>query len=407
VATLGIVDEADSIGRRIARARKLREKPLTQVGLAAIVPCSKSLIAQVERGHKPATPALIAAVARALNIDVTELTGQPYGAGNAHPPDRIHLAIPPIRQALVYWDIPPSLDGPPRSLADLARVNRRAGHLRMQAGYTELGTLLPGLLKELTVHTHQDGQRDRERAFRLLADAYTAVDSMAYKLGYMDLFALAVERMAWAASHADDPLLRPVAVMRRSSAFMATGAWEGGLSLLDRAGHDLGDGDPGDPATLSVLGTVHLRAAVIAARGGMASSAWEHAGYAREVADRLGRDTKDYGLLFGPTNVAIHEVAIAVELGDADEAVRRGKDLSLPADLPRERSSHHYIDMSRAWLWQGGTSRALACVAEAERLAPQRTRYHPMARETVARLLDLHRQVPEQLRILATRMGMS
>jgi uncharacterized protein HemY len=105
--------------------------------------------------------------------------------------------------------------------------------------------------------------------------------------------------------------------------------------------------------------------------------------------------------------VAIHEVAIAVELGNADEAVRRGKDLTLPADLPRERSSHHYIDMSRAWLWQGDTNRALACVAEAERLAPQRTRYHPMARETVIRLLDQRRRVPEQLRILAARMGMS
>src|ERR1700728_3629211 len=105
----------------------------------------------------------------------------------------------------------------------------------MQAGYAGLGALLPGLIKELAVHAHQGGEKDRERAFRLLADAYTAVDSMACKLGYMDLVALAVERMAWAASHADDPLLRPVAAMRRSSAFMATGAWEGGLSLLDRA----------------------------------------------------------------------------------------------------------------------------------------------------------------------------
>jgi len=405
--TLDPVDEAASIGRRIARARKMRENPLTQDGLARIVPCSKSLIAQVERGHKPATPALVAAVARALSIDVTELTGQPYGAGNGHPPDRIHAAIPQIRQALVYWDVPPALGRPPRPLAELAQVDRRVGHLRSQAGYTELGALLPGLIKELTVHAHQDGTRDRERAFRLLADAYTAVDSMAYKLGYMDLFALAVERMAWAADRSDDPLLRPVAAMRRSSAFMATGAWEGGLALLDRAGRAVDADAAPDLAALSVLGTVHLRAAVMAARGGMTATAWEHAGYAREIAGRLGRDTKDYGLLFGPTNTSIHEVAIAVELGDGDEAVRRGKDLVLPADLPAERSSHHYIDLSRAWLWQGNTDRALACVAEADRLAPQRTRYHPMARETVMRLLDLRRRVPEQLRILAVRMGMS
>lgn len=399
------MDHASTIGRRIARARKLRETPLTQAGLAAIVPCSKSLIAQVERGHKPATPALVAAVARALDVDVTDLTGQPYRAADARG-DRIHAAIPQIRQALVYWDIPPDLGAPPRSLAELSRETQRAARLRMEAGYAELGALLPGLISELTVHAYQGQGSDRTQAFRLLASAYTAVDSMAYKLGYMDLFALAVERMSWAAGRSDDPLLRPVATMRRSSAFLATAAWDGGMTLLKRAEREV-DGDASEPPGLSVLGAVHLRAAIMAARGGQAGAAWEHAGAAREVANRLGRDTRDYGLLFGPTNVAIHEVAVAVELGDADQAIRNGADLALPVGLPRERSSHHFIDLSRAWLWQGNTEKALACVAHAERLAPQRTRYHPMARETVTRLLDLQRRIPEQLRILATRMGLS
>ena len=103
------VADADQIGRRIAHARKLRG--LTQMGLAAKVPCSKSLIAQVERGHRPATPSLIAAVAGALNVDVTDLTGQPYRGRDART-DRIHAAIPEIRQALVYWDIPPALEVP-------------------------------------------------------------------------------------------------------------------------------------------------------------------------------------------------------------------------------------------------------------------------------------------------------
>jgi transcriptional regulator with XRE-family HTH domain len=252
---------ADQIGRRIAHARKLRD--LTQMGLAAKVPCSKSLIAQVERGHKPATPSLIAAVARALNVDVTDLTGQPYRGTDAHS-DRIHAAVPLIRQALVYWDIPPELDVRARSLPELGRVTQQVSRLRMQAGYVELGSLLPGLIKELTVQVHAAAGRERARAFRLLADAYAAVDSMAYKLGYMDLFALAVERMAWAAEQADDPLLRPVAAIRRSSAFLATGAWDGGMALLDRAGQGLESGQADDPGALSVLGTVQLRAAIMA-----------------------------------------------------------------------------------------------------------------------------------------------
>ena len=236
--------------------------------------------------------------------------------------------------------------------------------------------------------------------------SYTAVDSMAYKLGYMDLFALAVERMAWAAGQSDDPLLRPVAAMRRSSVFLAAGGRDGGIILLARADHDIDQGQ-GDDATLSVYGTMHLRSAVLAARANRPSSAWDSMSQAAEVSARLGHDTRDYGLLFGPTNVAIHAVAVAVELGDADEAVRRGSDLELPEDLPRERSSHHYIDLSRAWLWQGRPDKALACVTRAERLAPQRTRYHPMARQTVMQLLDHQRRLPEPLRGVATRMGIS
>jgi transcriptional regulator with XRE-family HTH domain/tetratricopeptide (TPR) repeat protein len=394
----------DTIGRRIAHARKLRG--LTQIGLAGRAHVSKSLIAQVESGHKPATPALIATVSNALSIDVTELTGQPYRENNRRA-DRIHEAIPAIRQALVYWDIAPDIDTPPRTLDELAAQARRVGSLRMQAAYTEMGDLVPPLLKELVVRAHEAHGAARARAFGLLAGVYAAIDSMACKLGYMDLFALAVERMAWAAGQSDDPLLRPVAAIRRSAAFLTTGAWDGGRQLLDRAAREVTAGSATDQAALSVLGTAHLRSAIMAARAGQADPAWSSIEQARQVADQIGHDTRDYGLLFGPANVSIHEVAVAVELGDADQAVRRAARFTLPADLPRERSSHHYIDLSRAWLWQRDTAKALACVTKAERLAPQRTRYHPMARETIINLLDIRRRTPEQLRGIASRMGLS
>jgi transcriptional regulator with XRE-family HTH domain len=396
------VTDASTIGQRIAHARKLRG--LTQAELASRIPCSKSLIAQVERGHKPASPALIAAAAKALNVDLTELTGQPYRGRDART-DRIHEAIPEIRQVLAYWDIEPELEVPPRPLAEIAADIVQVSALRMEASYVRLGSMLPGLIKELTVHVHQLTGSERERAFRLLSEVYTAVDSMAYKLGYMDLFALAVERMAWAANLADDPLLRPVSAMRRSSVFLATGGWDGGMTLLARAGREM-EGNVADDASLSVYGTVHLRSAILAARANRPTAAWDSIDQATEVAQRIGRDTKDYGLLFGPTNTAIHGVAVAVELGDADEAIRRGRELNLPEDLPRERSSHHYIDLSRAWMWQGQPDNALACVIRAERLAPQRTLYHPMARQTVSQLLDKQRRLSEPLRRVATRMGL-
>jgi transcriptional regulator with XRE-family HTH domain len=139
------MDTGDAIGRRIAHARKLRG--LTQIGLAGHAHVSKSLIAQVESGHKPATPSLIAAVSNALGVDVTDLTGQPYRGTDARS-DRIYSAIPQIRQALVYWDIAPILDVPPRSLDALAAETEQVRRLRMQASYVELGALLPALMKD-------------------------------------------------------------------------------------------------------------------------------------------------------------------------------------------------------------------------------------------------------------------
>lgn len=170
------MEDDTTIGRRIAHARKLRG--LKQDQLAARVPCSKSLVAQVERGYKPASPAFIAAVALALNVDVTDLTGQPYRGRDARS-DRIHAAIPEIRHALAYWDVPPELDRPPRPLAELAADVQVVNRLRMEASYVQLGALLPALIKELAVHVHTLSGHDQERAFRLLAEVYTAVDSMA------------------------------------------------------------------------------------------------------------------------------------------------------------------------------------------------------------------------------------
>src|SRR5215472_9393241 len=108
-----LIVEQDGIGARIAEARKLRG--LTQAGLAMRVPCSGSLVSQVERGAKPATPWFVAAVARALHTDVPQLLGQPY-RGTTERTDRIHASIPQIRIVMNYWDVAPDLEVTPRPL---------------------------------------------------------------------------------------------------------------------------------------------------------------------------------------------------------------------------------------------------------------------------------------------------
>ena len=66
-----------------------------------------------------------------------------------------------------------------------------------------------------------------------------------------------------------------------------------------------------------------LSAAAAAARRGDSYEAYAALRAARAYATEMGRDVMALGTMFGPVNVAIHNVAVPVELGRPGEAVRR------------------------------------------------------------------------------------
>jgi hypothetical protein len=65
----------------------------------------------------------------------------------------------------------------------------------------------------------------------------------------------------------------------------------------------------------------------------------------------VGGDRNDLQTAFGPTNVAIHRVTVAVELGDAGDALHRGNEVDvsgLPDEFSERRSSL-LIELARAY----------------------------------------------------------
>ncbi|PRX96324.1 helix-turn-helix domain-containing protein [Allonocardiopsis opalescens] len=382
----------------MARARKRRG--LTQQGLAQRTRYSRSHIAQVEAGHKAATPAFIAAVSDALKADMGELYGQPY-RGDTPSTDRVHRSIPDLRRALAWSDLPPELEGPPRSLGTLAAEVEEAKRLRRLAQHVRLGTLLPAVMEELSFHAHDT---NAQRAWRLLSDASCAAGELSRRLGYSDLADSMFREAARFAVLARDPHLPLIITWRRSLVLINHGALAAAVRLLDRCTTMIEEGRPGD---VEVSGALHLRAAVIAGRLGDSGSAWDHFERAAEISARAGRPHLDeYSTYFSPGNILIHGAAVATELGDYDEAVRR--DAAIPPhvlnSLVRERRSHHLIDMSRVHAEQGRNGPALARLLEAERIAPQMTRYHPSARTVATHLQDRQRVYSEGLRGLVARM---
>ena len=125
---------------------------------------------------------------------------------------------------------------------------------------------------------------------------------------------------------------------------------------------------------------------------------------AEETAGRLGADANHLWTAFGPTNVTIHRVATAMELGDYQVAI----DLSLRIDtstLPVERRVRHALDVAHAYTARRRTDHAVDVLLRAERLAPEQVRYHAMSRQLVMRWLRQCRGAPSRhLGDLARRM---
>jgi hypothetical protein len=80
--------------------------------------------------------------------------------------------------------------------------------------------------------------------------------------------------------------------------------------------------DEDNPQALSLWGGLTLQRAVIASRMNDPDTAYGQLERASQIARRLGEGRNDYNTEIGPANVALYEIAVAVELGDAGRALR-------------------------------------------------------------------------------------
>ncbi|MBL1099065.1 helix-turn-helix domain-containing protein [Streptomyces coffeae] len=385
-------------GARIAHHRK--RAGLTQRGLAQKVPYSYSLLTQVESGHKPASPDLVAAVAKALCIDVTALTGQPYVTELQQ--DRLAALVRPIREALDLYDLGVDPAISPRPTPQLVAAAER---LCQQVRATKLHDAaldLPDTIAEITTAAYRAPSSELWAA---LSSTYRTAHDLAVKWGYYDLSTVALDRMDWAASRASDPLLSAVRQYMRALVYFREGEYTIGKRLV-AAGQGLLDQSPQTRARQAVAGQLHLGASIIAARAHDAAAVRNHLAEARSYADRVGEATDVHWLSFGPTNVTVHAVSAHVEMRHYGEALREAAKVRIPKDWAVSRAAHFYVDQARAQMEAGRSEAALKSMVTARRLAPQQTRYHSGARETIRGLIHLSRRTPDTLDHLAAWVGL-
>lgn len=388
----------DRTGARIREQRKLAR--LTQKELAQRIPYSQSLINAVERGARAASVDFTAAVAHALRIDVTALTGQPYVTELQQ--DRLASLVRPIREALDLYDLGPDPDQTTRPTPALAAA---ADDLCQQVRATRLrnaAIALPGTIAELTTAV---GRTPSTELWQALASTYRTAHDIAVKLGYYDLSAVALDRMAWAAERASDPCLSAVRQYMRALVYFREGEYRIGRRLIT-AGLAAVDQAPAGREAAAVRGQIHLGGSVLAARARQQTALDEHLAAAEGIAAEIGDASSVHWLSFGPANVAMHRMSAAVEMRRYDDALSQARTVRLPASLATSRRAHFLIDQARAEMETGRTDAALTHLVEARRAAPEQTRYHPGARETISGLVHIARRTPDTLSQMATWVGL-
>jgi transcriptional regulator with XRE-family HTH domain len=373
----------DAVATRVSQARKLAG--ITQKELAARANVSLGLIRSVEQKRVPATAAFLGAVSKALRVSVADLTGQPFQPASGQDAE-VHAAITGLRTELAAYDIDNHMVSEPRPYTQLKVAVDKICVYRRNASFHRLGEELLPLMGEVRAAVHRSGGHDRDQSAVLLCELYYSAHSLAHKLGYADLAGTAVDRLAWAATESGSPLWIATAQFQRAAMLTSGGDWTAAMRFLERCRSDI---EPrlsaGARSDLIAWGGLHLQSGLAASRSGKKGLADEHLAEARETAQRLG-DDRDTILSFGPTNVDIWSVALAVEAMDATEALNRAQTIVIPIGTPKERAGHHYMDLSRAYLLQGDRAKALDSLHTAKQIAPAQTRYNPMVHETVRAL---------------------
>lgn len=375
------------LGQRIASIRSARR--MTQVGLAQAANVSPSMIRKLEQGVRIPSDSVLEAIAAALGVDPSRLLGETTRLDSG-----VHDAIPLLRTVIASYDLPD--DGPVRPTYHLRAAVNEAVQWRLDAQYVRLSRTVPDLIAELIRGLNGSKNSTRSDITPLLVAIYRAADAVAYKYGYHDLSARLIELMRGASGLVDDPLLTASTAYVRTEIFFAAQAYHTGLRAIESEIDRLPTGR--QRQQIGVLGSLHMRAAVIAARAANPDAAMSHLAEARRLGDLVTEDIY-YGTAFGPSSVRIHEVSVAVSLGDRylQLALNISDNWAPPSEIPAERRSGYYVELARAQLWAGLKEAAFESLKVARRIAPQHTRHHRWVQEDTETLLRLYRASSESL----------
>ncbi|WP_434739289.1 hypothetical protein [Micromonospora sp. SH-82] len=212
----------------------------------------------------------------------------------------------------------------------------------------------------------------------LAADLYHVVGSVLLKVGDRGMALVAAERSVRAAGASQDPVAVAASARIMTHALMSNGHNAQAVTLAGNAADVLDRGTRLDSTdAVAVYGALILRGAVAAARRDDRDTAHSMLDEATRAATRLGYDGNDRWTGFGLTNVLLHQVNIALTLGDAGTAIAIARTVPLGKVTIGERRASLHLDVARAYTQWGRHEHGLNALRAAYEVAPEGVRCRP------------------------------
>ncbi|WP_267595806.1 helix-turn-helix domain-containing protein [Carbonactinospora thermoautotrophica] len=399
--------ETLTIGERVAWYR--RRRGMSQEVLAGLVGRTTDWLSKVENNKIDLDRlSVIKALADALDVTIGDLLGEPSLMDWTA--DARGRTVPALREALMdYRQLTPLLRAiQADERPDLDDLHRQVGDVwtaYQRSRYAYATRDLPALLAQAQTAAQEHDGDERLRAHALLALTYQGAAMVLTKIGETDLAWIAADRGLNAAQTSGDPLVIGSLFRSVTHCLLSNGRFAAAKQLTEDAAAYLQPGlSSASPEYLSIYGMLFLAGSVAAARSEDRATTRAFLAEADEAARRLGVDANHLWTAFGPTNVAIHRVTAAMELGDVQIALDQGPKIDASA-LPIERRVRHALELARAYSARNRVDKALSTLLDAEQLAPEQVRYHFISRQLVTSWVRQQRGKPSyQLAELARRL---
>jgi transcriptional regulator with XRE-family HTH domain len=378
--------------------RNTRGLPLRAV--AELAGISAGYLSRIEHGERALdSRKLIVALANALRVAPTELT---QFAAALPDDDHRESALSAVRQALFAVD----LGEPAGEVVPVEQLETRVLQLIAavnDADVVTVGRALPALIGDL--HATVTAGRDEQALLRLLALAHMQVTQawLAAVGAPVDLVWRAATAARDAAHRLDEPVSLGIAAFGTGLALLTAGAFD--LAARTVAEVEL---PTTTVAERSLSGMVALASSLVSAARDDASERTAALEHAAELAEGTG-ETNIVGFGFGPSNVAVWRMQVALEAGDHAEAARIATTVNPEALTVRARRAVYWREQGRALArLSGRRDEAVAALRRAEQIAPESVHRHPLTRSVLAELVGRAKRdaVGRELRGIAYRAGL-